>query len=54
MRKETREYLLKLKNDGGDDSWLEEVWDGSVEEDIALNTSQTLAITKRWWGTIQD
>lgn len=50
MRKETREYLLNLKDDDGDDSWLKEVWDGSAEDDIALTTAQTLAMTKRWWG----
>lgn len=52
MQKETREYLLKLKDDGGDGSWLADVWDGSADED--LSTSQTLDMTKRWWGAEQD
>lgn len=54
IRKETREYLLNLKDDGGDDSWIDEVWDGSADEDDAITLSQTLDMTKRWWATEQN
>ena len=54
MHKETREYLLNLKDDGGDESWLEEVWDGTAEDDVAVTRLQTLAMTKHWWGAEQD
>ena len=54
MHKETRECLLKLKDDGGDDSWIDEVWDGSADEDETLTASQTLDMTKRWWDAEQD
>mgnify|MGYP006947039246 CR=1 FL=1 len=54
MRKETREYLLSLKDDGGDGSWLKNVWDGSAEDDDILTTSQTLDMTKHWWATEQN
>lgn len=54
MCKETRKYLLKLKDDGGDDSWIDEVWDGSADEDDVITLSQTLDMTKRWWDAEQN
>lgn len=54
MCKETREYLLNLKDDGGDDSWIDEVWDGSADEDDVITLSQTLDMTKRWWDAEQN
>lgn len=53
MHKETRKYLLELR-DGGDDSWLDEVWVGSADEDETFTTSQTLDMTKRWWDAEQN